>query len=201
MATSALIFLGIYFLLCFGVRSAVQKIRTGSTGFKGISGKPGSTEWTGGVLFAVALGLGVLAPLLDLAGVLEPVAALDEDVVHQAGAGMYFGGLVTTLVAQLAMGTSWRIGVDPAEKTELVTQGPFSVVRNPIFAGMVPTSLGIALLVPNVVALAAVLLLLVALQIQTRLVEEPYLTKVHGPKYRRYAQRTGRFVPLVGRLR
>jgi protein-S-isoprenylcysteine O-methyltransferase Ste14 len=201
MATSALIFLGVYFFLCFGVRSVVQKIRTGSTGFRGISGELGSTEWVGGVLFAVALGLGVLAPVLDLAGALDPIAALDQDVVRQAGGGMYFGGLVTTLVAQMAMGRSWRIGVGPAEKTELVTDGPFSVVRNPIFTGMVPTSLGIALLVPNAVAIAAVGLLLVALQIQTRLVEEPYLLSVHGRTYRRYAQRTGRFVPLLGRLR
>ena len=201
MADSALIFLAVYFLLCFGLRSVLQKIRTGSTGFKGISGRPGSTEWAGGVLFAVALVLGTLAPVLDLAGVLDPIEALDTDFVQQAGGGLFFGGLLTTLVAQLAMGTSWRIGVDHSEKTDLVTEGPFSVVRNPIFSGMVPASLGIALLVPNVVALMAVALLLAALQIQTRLVEEPYLLKVHGNDYRSYAERTGRFLPLLGRLR
>lgn len=201
MADSALIFLGIYFVLCFGLRSLVQKARTGSTGFKGISGKPGSTEWWGGVLFVAALALGVLAPLLDLAGVLDPIGALDDDVVQQAGGGMFFGGLVTTLVAQMAMGNSWRIGVDASEKTDLVTEGPFSIVRNPIFSGMVPASLGIVLLVPNIVAVAAVVLLLVALQIQVRLVEEPYLLEVHGKPYHDYARRVGRFLPLVGRLR
>lgn len=201
MAESALLLLGVYFLLCFGLRSAIHKARTGSTGFKGISGRPGSTEWWGGVLFGVALALGVLAPVLDLAGALDPIGALDEELVQQAGAGLFFGGLATTLVAQMAMGASWRIGVDPSEKTDLVTDGPFSVVRNPIFAGMIPASLGIALLVPNVVAVAAVVLLLAALQIQTRLVEEPYLIEVHGKRYRDYAGRVGRFLPLVGRLR
>lgn len=201
MADWALIFLGVYFLLCFGLRSVVQKARTGSTGFKGVSGKPGSTEWWGGVLFVVALALGVLAPALDLAGVLDPIGALDTEFVQQAGGGLFFGGLVTTLVAQMAMGTSWRIGVDESEKTDLVTEGPFSVVRNPIFSGMVPASLGIALLVPNVVAIVAVVLLLLALQIQVRLVEEPYLLKAHGEPYRAYASQVGRFFPLVGRLR
>jgi protein-S-isoprenylcysteine O-methyltransferase Ste14 len=66
---------------------------------------------------------------------------------------------------------------------------------------MIPTSLGIALLVPNAVAVAAVLLLLTALEIQTRLVEEPYLLRTHGSAYRDYAARVGRFLPLVGRLR
>ena len=75
------------------------------------------------------------------------------------------------------MGESWRIGVDEQERTALVTSGPFAVVRNPIFAGMLPASLGLALLVPNVVALAGLAALLVALEIQVRLVEEPYLMR------------------------
>ncbi len=201
MATSALIFLAIYLLLAFGLRSAVMRVRTGSTGFKGISGRPGSTEWWGGALFALALLLGVLAPLLDLAGVLDPIGAIDGDFGHQAGAALFFGGLATTLIAQFAMGDSWRIGVDATEKTQLVTDGPFQAVRNPIFTGMIPTSLGIALLVPNAVAVASIVLLFIALEIQTRLVEEPYLLQTHGRAYRDYAARVGRFIPLVGRLR
>jgi protein-S-isoprenylcysteine O-methyltransferase Ste14 len=42
---------------------------------------------------------------------------------------------------------------------------------------------------------------LLSIQIQVRLVEEPYLLRVHGDAYRRYAARTGRFVPGLGRLR
>lgn len=201
MAGWALAFLALYLVLCFGVRSAVQRARTGSTGFKGISGAPGSAEWTGGVLFAVALALGALAPLLDLAGALGPVAALDTEVVQAAGGGLFFGGLVSTVIAQAAMGDSWRIGVDHGERTELVVDGPFAYVRNPVFAGMIPVGLGIALLVPNVVALVAVVLLVTALELQTRRVEEPYLLAVHGAVYAGYAARVGRFLPGVGRLR
>ena len=99
------------------------------------------------------------------------------------------------------MGPSWRIGVDEAERTELVTMGPFAVVRNPIFAAMLPAVLGVALLVPNAVALAGFVALFVALELQVRLVEEPYLLRAHGDRYAEYAARTGRFVPGVGRLR
>ena len=42
---------------------------------------------------------------------------------------------------------------------------------------------------------------LLALEIQVRLVEEPYLLAIHGEAYRAYAAVTGRFVPGVGRLR
>lgn len=200
MAGWALLFLAAYLLLCFGARSAVQKARTGSTGFKGISGEVGSVEWTGGVLFAVALVLGALAPILDLAGILGPIDALNTEVAHAAGGGLFFGGLLSTVLAQAAMGDSWRIGVDHAERTELVTDGPFSYVRNPVFAGMIPAGIGIALLVPSVVAIVGVVLLVAALEIQTRMVEEPYLLEAHGDEYAGYASRVGRFFPGVGRL-
>ena len=190
----------LYIGLAFGLRSFAQKRATGSTGFKGISGRPGSAEWTGGVLFVVAVVVGLAAPVLDLAGVLDPIDALNGQIGHAAGIGLFWGGLVTTLGAQFAMGESWRIGVDESEQTEMVTAGPFGIVRNPIFTAMVPTALGLALLVPNVVAIVGFVALVVALQIQVRLVEEPYLLRVHGDAYAQYARRVGRFVPLLGRL-
>ena len=155
MATAALIAYGLYLALAFGLRTVMQLRRTGSSGFKGVSGRVGSAEWLAGVLFVVALLVGVAAPVLALADVVEPVEALDTTAVHVAGVVLFVLGLAATLAAQVAMGESWRIGVDEAERTELVTDGPFSLARNPIFAAMLPTSLGLALMVPSWVAFAA----------------------------------------------
>jgi protein-S-isoprenylcysteine O-methyltransferase Ste14 len=109
-------------------------------------------------------------------------------------------GLLGTFWAQLAMGSSWRIGVDPGERTALVVAGPFRLVRNPIFTAMVAATAGLALLVPNVASLAAVAILVLAIEIQVRAVEEPHLLQAHGEAYRGWARTTGRFVPGVGRL-
>jgi protein-S-isoprenylcysteine O-methyltransferase Ste14 len=98
------------------------------------------------------------------------------------------------------MGRSWRIGVDPGERTGLVTGGPFALVRNPIFSGMILTWVGLALMVPSVVALASVGVLIGSLELQTRVVEEPYLLRTHGERYAHYAKRVGRFMPRAGRL-
>jgi len=189
-----------YMALAFGLRTWVQLRRTGESGFKGISGRLGSLEWIAGVLFVVALAVGVAAPVLDVTDALEPLDALDSAGVRATGVAIFLVGLIGTLYAQIAMGESWRIGVDERERTALVTSGPFAVVRNPIFAAMLPTSLGLALLVPNVAALAGLGALWLALQIQVRLVEEPYLLRAHGDSYRQYAARVGRFVPGLGRL-
>jgi len=190
----------LYMALAFGLRTWLQIRNTGSSGFKGISGRPLSLEWTAGVLFVVAIGIGVAGPVLDVTDVLEPLDALDSAGVRATGIAIFLAGLVGTVYAQVAMGDSWRIGVDEREQTDLVTSGPFAVVRNPIFAAMLPATLGLALLVPNVVTLAGLAALWIALEIQVRLVEEPYLLRRHGDAYRNYAARVGRFVPGLGRL-
>jgi len=152
------------------------------------------------VLFIVAIAIGVAAPVLDVTGVMDPREALDSAGVRATGVALLLTGLIATLYAQIAMGESWRIGVDEREQTDLVTTGPFALVRNPIFAGMLPASLGLVLLVPNTVALIGLAALVLALEIQVRLVEEPYLLSRHGDAYRQYAARVGRFVPGLGRL-
>jgi protein-S-isoprenylcysteine O-methyltransferase Ste14 len=189
----------LFLLLGFGLRSWLHWRRTGTTGFVGISGRVGSAEWTGGALFVAAVLAGGAAPALQAMGVVTPSAPLDTPVLHAVGIALYVLGTAGTLWAQLAMGASWRIGVEEHARTELVGAGPFRWVRNPIFSAMTVATVGLALMVPNVVAGIAVAALVVALEIQVRLVEEPYLARVHGDRYRRYAAATGRFVPGIGR--
>lgn len=200
MAVAALALYGVSLTLTFGVRIVVQLRRTGSTGVRGLSSDAAPLEWLAGALFIAALAMGAAAPVLDLLDVLEPIAALDGAVGHVIGIVLALGGIGLTFAAQLAMGDAWRIGVDPEERTELVTDGPFELVRNPIYSAMLPTVLGLVLMVPNPLAVAAIVILSVGLELQVRVVEEPYLLRVHGDVYARYASRVGRFVPGVGLL-
>ena len=201
MPLLAMMAIAIYFTAAFGWRSWRQWRRTGSTGFRGISGAIGSAEWLGGVLFVVALGGIVAAPCVEIAGLVHPWSPLATPAAHIAGLALAVAGLAGTLWSQLAMGDEWRIGVDHGERTNLVASGPFRYVRNPIFSSMTIGMTGIALLVPNLLSAIALVALVAALQLQVRLVEEPYLASNHGKGYRQYAARTGRFVPAVGRLR
>jgi protein-S-isoprenylcysteine O-methyltransferase Ste14 len=57
------------------------------------------------------------------------------------------------------------------------------VVRNPIFAAVILTFLGLALMVPNPVAIAGVVLFVTGIEVQVRLADEPYLRRVHGTTY------------------
>ena len=198
LAWWALALFAVYLTLGFVLRSVLQYRATGDTGFRGISGPVGSPRWLAGVLFVLALLTGVLGPIAALLG-MQPIGVLSHRYVQTAAAVAAVVGIVLTVLAQLEMGSAWRIGVREGERTALVTQGWFSVVRNPIFSAMALTGAGLAFMVPNAVSIGGLVLLLVALQLQVRVVEEPYLRVLNGAAYTSYEQSVGRFVPLLGR--
>ncbi|MCA2247880.1 isoprenylcysteine carboxylmethyltransferase family protein [Mycobacterium intracellulare] len=199
MPVTALALYLVFAALGFGWRSWSQHRRTGSTGFRGVSGRPGSLEWWAGVGFVGAILAAVAAPLLQLGGFLTPIPVLHTPAVQATGLLAAIAGVAGTLYAQHGMGESWRIGVDPGETTALVRTGVFGWVRNPIFAAMLVFAAGIALMTPNPLALTAFVVLLAAIELQVRVVEEPYLARIHGHAYIDYRDRVGRFVPGIGR--
>lgn len=177
----------------FGVRSWLQHRATGKTGFVGV--RPGGValEWGAAAMMVLAY---ALAPVAAFVG--QPLAPGTAVVV--LGVALVVLGTTGTFVAQAHMRDSWRIGVDPRAATVLVTDGWFRRVRNPIFSMMIVVSLGLALCCSTAMALVLPVLLVLSLELQVRVVEEPHLIRTHGEAYLAWARRTGRFVPVLGRL-
>ena len=65
-------------------------------------------------------------------------------------------------------GASWRVGIDPAQRTDLVTAGVFAHVRNPVFTAMTLAQAGVVLMVPTPISAMALAALVVAVQLQVR---------------------------------
>ena len=199
MNAAALSLYVVFAIVAFGWRTWVQWRRTGDSGLR-LHAKPGTIQWWSKLAFIAALAAGVAAPIAGLAG-LDPIGVFDTPIIRVVGLIAAVAGIATTVAAQWQMGTSWRIGVDTSERTELVSHGVFASIRNPIFTAMTITAFGLSAMVGNVVALIGFVALLVALQVQVRFVEEPYMRAAHGEGYDSYAGRAGRFVPGLGRLR
>jgi protein-S-isoprenylcysteine O-methyltransferase Ste14 len=197
----ALVLFAVFGVLGFGWRSWLQHRRTGSTGFRGVSGRTGSLEWIAGAGFVIALVVAVAAPILQRANVIEPVGMLRALWIQVIGIVVATAGIAATVDAQLEMGDAWRIGVDEQETTTLVRTGVFGRVRNPIYTAMFTFGIGIALLTPNLVAFAGFVLLVATIELQVRRVEEPYLLRTHGDAYRDYTASVGRFIPGIGLIR
>lgn len=200
MARLAIWLLIAFGVLAFGVRVAIQLRRTGKTGLIGLREGAGPLDWLSGILFIGGMALGVTSPILVLQDNLDTIGALDADGVHAIGIFLATLGGLAVFAAQLGMGESWRIGVSEEERTDLITGGWFSLCRNPIYTSMIVGWSGIALMVPTWLAIAAVATVAAGLELQVRVVEEPYLQRAHGDAYCAYASRVGRFVPGLGKL-
>ncbi|HJN74642.1 MAG TPA: isoprenylcysteine carboxylmethyltransferase family protein [Myxococcota bacterium] len=115
-----------------------------------------------------------------------------------AGIGACVCGLVVVVVAQQQMGQSWRVGID-TEETELVTSGLYSVIRAPIYLGILVMLAGVVLLAPLLVLVAGYPLVLGTLMWQARR-EEQHMRSLHPEAFDAWAAKTGRFLPGIGRL-
>jgi len=196
--------LGIYltFLVtAFGLRAWVQYQRTGDHGLRLPFSRRGAT---GACFHSALLLIGAVlagaAPTVELLRLAKPLTEPHASWLQGAGFILALFGIAITLVSQYQMGASWRVGVDEREVTPLVTTDLFSVVRNPIFTGMLLATAGLLLMVPNVFSAAAFASIFAGLEMQVRWIEEPYLARVHGVRYRMYARVVGRFLPWLGRL-
>jgi isoprenylcysteine carboxyl methyltransferase (ICMT) family protein YpbQ len=173
----------------FGARTLAQWRRTGDGGWRlGRPHSPAEAAARGLLIGAAALTAASLAVGGDRGG-------------SPAGLAVMGAAGLLVLVAQAQMGASWRIGVDPAERTALVEGGVYRWVRNPIYTGLAGYVAGHALALPHPLALAAVAAAVVGVEVQVRAVEEPYLRALHGDRWTAWAGRAGRFVPIAAASR
>ena len=93
------------------------------------------------------------------------------------------------------MGNTWRIGVNPAEKNKLINQGPYQIVRHPIYLFQIIMLAGAALLLPTALSLITLIVHYLCIFAKSS-DEESYLLKTHD-EYRDYLSRTGRFFPKL----
>jgi protein-S-isoprenylcysteine O-methyltransferase Ste14 len=123
-----------------------------------------------------------------------PISAL-----RWAAAGVGLACLGLSIHCWLRMGRNWRMAVAPDQPTELVTTGVYGLVRHPIYALSILLMLCTLLVAPTApVALMAAIH--VGLMLAKARNEEHFLVGRHGAVYRRYMQRTGRFVPRLRAL-
>jgi protein-S-isoprenylcysteine O-methyltransferase Ste14 len=122
-----------------------------------------------------------------------PIRELEKNILIYSGIGFLLFALIWTIIAQKNMKNSWRIGIDTVMKTELITNGLFTISRNPIFFGMIISLIGLFLITPNAITLIFLILGYVLIQIQIRL-EEEHLTKMNGEKYTEYKNKTRRLI-------
>jgi len=139
-------------------------------------------------------------PFLSAGATALPGTAIIPSLVHPAGCAlgivMMIAGYAGTLWCYAAMGNAWRMGINRAERTELVTRGPYSLVRHPIYLFQVIIVAAIPILLPSVFALV-ILAIHVICVLAKAADEESHLRALLDRPYRAYCARTGRWFPRL----
>lgn len=151
------------------------------------------------IIWFPCVGLWIAAPFLAITARSRITTPLQiPPVLSWSAAAMVLSCLVASWICWKQMGRSWRMGINPEEKTQLVVSGPYAYVRHPIYAISTVMAGASVLAVPSALMLGAVLVHMTLLQWESRR-EERYLLSIHGEAYRLYCQTAGRFVPRLWR--
>ncbi len=121
---------------------------------------------------------------------------IDLNVPRLLAALLGFGCFAATAACWMRLGRNWSVAVLPGQKAELVRNGPYAVVRHPIYALSIALMLCSVVVVPTWAMLALALVHLPFMRIKARS-EERFLRALHGQPYSDYCRHTGRFFPRL----
>jgi protein-S-isoprenylcysteine O-methyltransferase Ste14 len=120
----------------------------------------------------------------------------DERWIAWLGFILTIAGLAFSIWARVTLGRNWSGVVQVKQDHELIVRGPYSLVRHPIYTGLLLAFFGTALAVGAWRALLA--LAIVALSFWRKLrLEERWMSEQFGDQYRQYMGRVKALVPWV----
>jgi len=147
----------------------------------------------------------LIALLAGIACMLVPQwisAYLARPFLPQGGIFFYLGyailvaGLSLGIWARSVLGRNWSGRVTIKEGHELVTAGPYALVRHPIYSGALLINIGSAIALGWIGGLVAIVLFAVVFVRKIRL-EERMLGGHFGEKYAEYRKRTNALIPFI----
>jgi len=124
--------------------------------------------------------------------------------VHPVSVWRFGLAIVFLVIANLlawsgtrSLGRQWRVDAGLNAEHELITAGPYRIVRHPIYASMLCLLLGTGFLItPWPLFGVALAMFLVGTEIRVR-VEDSLLASRFGETFREYQQQVSAYVPLL----
>lgn len=95
---------------------------------------------------------------------------------------------------QVALGKQWSPQLQLRKEHQLITTGPYSRIRHPLYTAMLGYGMGLALVTANWVFVALVVVMIAWLPVRVSR-EEQMMIEKFGDEYKAYMRSTGRFFP------
>ena len=130
--------------------------------------------------------------VLYLVGFVSPISGNVPLIV--LAVALCFFGIALAIWARLHLGRNWSPAPALKEEHELVTSGPYRLIRHPIYTGIILAMLGSALASP---AWLVVLVIFTVMFVWRVHVEEKLMMQQFPDTYPQYKKRTWALVPYV----
>ena len=112
------------------------------------------------------------------------------------GASVTVAGLLFAVWAREHLGSNWSRSVTIKQGHELITTGPYAVVRHPIYTGILAGFLGTAIALSQVRGFIVFVLIFFILWVKLRM-EEQWMRSEFEETYASYAHQTAALVPYL----
>jgi protein-S-isoprenylcysteine O-methyltransferase Ste14 len=116
--------------------------------------------------------------------------------VYAIGLVLAMSGAVLAIYSRALLGREWSATVQLKQGHELITRGPYRLVRHPIYSGLLLLFLGHAVMVGDWRGLLAVAIVFASFW-RKLVQEEAWLAERFGEDYREYQARTKALVPAI----
>ena len=105
-------------------------------------------------------------------------------------------GVIIAVWARKALGRNWSASVVVKQDHELVTSGPYALVRHPIYTGFLMMYAGSVVALGTRAACLGLVLIVFGIRIKLGL-EERLMSRTFADSYQAYAARSKRIIPFI----
>jgi protein-S-isoprenylcysteine O-methyltransferase Ste14 len=131
-----------------------------------------------------------------------PLGILDRHITSSSLACFWIGfvlttaGLLFSVWARHHLGSNWSQAVTVKQDHQLITSGPYAIVRHPIYTGLLSGLIGSAIALDKLRGVVAVILAFVVLWNKLRL-EEKWMRVHFGEAYESYSKQVAMILPYL----
>jgi protein-S-isoprenylcysteine O-methyltransferase Ste14 len=155
--------------------------------------KTGRTRW--GQFAGIRVGIILIVLLLLRLKVLKGHTVTHDAVLEGIGLALFLLGLAVAVWARIYLGGNWGMPMTQKDNPELVTTGPYHLVRHPIYSGILLAMIGTAIAVSVYWLIAAVVI--GGYFIYSATAEERYMAERLPDTYPGYKRSTKMLVPFL----
>ena len=112
------------------------------------------------------------------------------------GLGLLLTGFIIAIVAQITLYRSYSSTLIIRENHQLITHGIYSLIRHPIYLGVILAAIGIPVCSASLLGFLIMSVLIPVFLIRVKF-EERLLIEAFGDDYRAYQVRTRKLIPFI----